>query len=254
MINDNKIVCVIPARLKSTRFPKKALAALCGKPTIQWVWEAASKISFFDEIVFAIDSLETAEVIKSFGGKYIMTSEHCKSGTDRLIEIARSGDLTADIWVNWQGDEPFVNEAMIKDLLQSCSEDMKKGDLGIWTLKKRIVKEEDVNAVNVAKVVCDHDGNALYFSRSPIPCYRDASIGFDQRLYYKHIGMYAFTTKSLLSIGEMMPSYLEDAEALEQLRFLHNGFKVKTHETSYEVIGIDTPEDLLRAERRMQSE
>jgi 3-deoxy-manno-octulosonate cytidylyltransferase (CMP-KDO synthetase) len=254
MLQNKKVTCVIPARLRSTRFPKKALALLCGKPTIQWVWEAAKKVYVFDTVLFAIDSEEVAEVIDSFGGKYVMTSESCKSGTDRLIEIAKKGDIKSDIWVNWQGDEPFANEEMIHDILQSSVEDMNSGEVGIWTLKKKIVKEEEVTAVNFAKLVCDHNGNALYFSRSPIPCCRDASVPFEKRSYYKHVGMYAFSTEALLSIGEMQSSDLEDAEALEQLRFLQNGSKVKVHETSYEVIGIDTPEDLERAEKRMLSE
>lgn len=127
-----KIICVIPARLYSTRFPKKILTLLHDKPLIRWVWEKACSISCFNQVVIAIDAEETRKVVQSFGAHYIMTSQECPTGTDRLIEVMQKGFMQADIWVNWQADEPFISEQMIKDLLQSTS------DSDIWTLKKEL--------------------------------------------------------------------------------------------------------------------
>ncbi len=236
-----KIACIIPARLASTRFPKKILASLCGKPILQWIWEAATACSRFDEVLFAIDSEETAQLIESFGGKYAMTSTACASGTDRLVEVMQRGIVQADVWVNWQGDEPFITKQMIEELLQSVD----KSDADLWTLKKLITKPEDVTSPHIAKLVCDDRGNALYFSRSPIPYYRDEEAGGP---YYKHVGLYAYTTAVLQKIAALPPNALEEAEKLEQLRFLCHGITIKVHETSQEVIGIDRPVDLQKAE------
>ncbi len=133
MIGNKKVACIIPARLKSTRFPRKMLCHLNKKPLLQWVFEAASAVSLFDEVVFAVDAPEIGELVESFGGKSFMTSESCLSGTERLVELMRNGLVRADIWVNWQGDEPFICERMILDLLQSCQ----KQQSDLWTLKKR---------------------------------------------------------------------------------------------------------------------
>jgi len=247
-----KVVCVIPARLASSRFPRKMLTNLLNKPLLQWVWDAATSVPTFKDVIFAIDSDETAKLIESFGGKYVMTSVDCKSGSDRLAEVMASSKITGDVWVNWQGDEPFLTGKTINTLLQSCDTD-KHTDM--WTLKKRITIPEQVNAANIAKVVCDAEGHALYFSRSPIPFYREDSkpTPFEQKEYYKHIGIYAFTTEALKKIGLMSESYLENAEKLEQLRFLQHGFKIKVHESDQEVQGIDTPQDLARAEEIAKS-
>ena len=247
MSNPMKIACVIPARLKATRFPGKMLTSIAGKPLLQWVWEAACKVPQFSTVVFAIDSPEIAAVIETFGGKYIMTSEQCACGTDRLVEIAKSGVIAADIWVNWQGDEPFITGDMITSLLQSCGNDT----ADVWTLKKRISCVDQITSVNVAKVVCGLEGYALYFSRSPIPYYRDLVGGFsdaEKQVFYKAVGLYAFTTSALEKISLMGTSYLEDAEKLEQLRWLQYGLSIRVHETDREVCGIDTPQDLERAQ------
>ncbi len=247
MPGQTTIVCIIPARLKATRFPGKMLTSIEGKPLLQWVWDAAIKVPCFSQVIFAIDSLETAAVIDQFGGKYIMTSEQCASGTDRLVEIMQSGKIVADIWVNWQGDEPFITAEMITSLLQSCEND----NADVWTLKKRITDSAQITSANIAKVVCDVRGAALYFSRSPIPFYRDLSGGFsnaDAQIFYKHVGLYAFTAQALQKIAIMKNSYLEEAEKLEQLRWLQNGLVVRVHETDRDVKGIDTPKDLEQAE------
>ena len=243
MLGSKKIACIIPARLKSTRFPHKMLSMLQGKPLLQWVWEAAHKVSFFDTIAFAIDAKETAEVIKTFQGKYYMTSPECKSGTERLVELAYAGKIDADIWVNWQGDEPFIQAQMVHELLQGCGHE--RSD--IWTLKKRIVERADIESPHIAKVVTDREGFALYFSRSVIPYYREPCPESD-KIFFKHIGIYAYTDKALQRIGHLQPSYLEEAEQLEQLRFLYHNLKIKVHETDFDVFGIDLPEHLAKAE------
>jgi len=248
MRTTKRVVCVIPARLASTRFPQKALALLAGKPLLQWIWEAATSIDLFDEVTFAVDAQEIADVIKSFGGRYQMTSVACKSGTDRLVELAIQGKLKADVWVNWQGDEPFIHRAMIETLLQSIDRD----DAECWTLVKRITNPEDITSPKVAKVVWDKQGLALYFSRAPIPFFRDErdlNVLVTKNSYYKHVGLYAYSSQALKKIATMGDSILEDAEKLEQLRFLDYGLRFKVHETDQEVFGIDTPEDLAKAER-----
>jgi len=238
-----KIICIIPARLESTRFPRKVLSVLGAKPLLQWVWEAAQRCEIFDDIAFAIDDHETARLIESFEGRYFMTSPECLSGTDRLVELIGKGEMEGDIYVNWQGDEPFIQVEMIQDLLQG----IQKKKFDIWTLKKRVASEEEVENPNVVKVVTDKSGKALYFSRSPIPYFRDV-YDFEETFYYKHIGIYAFTRAALKKIGRLSASDLELAEHLEQLRFLDNGLKIQAHETQFDTIGIDHPEDLLRAQ------
>ncbi len=248
----SKIVCIIPARLDSKRFPRKLLSPLLGKPVLEWVWQAATKVSLFNDVMFAIDAQETADAIQQFGGKYIFTSTHCQSGTDRLVEIACSGKISADIWVNWQGDEPFIAQEMIETLLQSA--DHQSGEM--WTLKKLIQDPQDIHSPKVAKVVCDSHGYALYFSRSPIPFFRDEQDPhalITKKAYYKHVGLYAYTTDALKKISQMGSSTLEKAEMLEQLRFLEHNLRIRVHETTHEVFGIDFPEDLVKAEARIRS-
>lgn len=232
-------VCVIPARLASSRFPRKVLAMLGEKPLLQWVWEGATGVQVFDDVAFAIDDAETARLIDSFEGKYFMTSPDCLSGTDRLIQLKQEGKMEGDIWVNWQGDEPFIHKEMIDTLLQSVD-----APYDVWSLKKEIVNEEDIEDPNVVKVVTDPNGKALYFSRSPIPYDRD---GLEEIPVYKHVGIYAYRSPSLDQVATFSPSALEQAEGLEQLRYLENGLAIQVHETASETVGIDVPEDLARA-------
>ena len=243
MLNSKKVVCIIPARLESTRFPKKVLALLKGKSVIQWVWEAAKRVALFDKVIFAIDAEETARAIEGFGGTYEFTSVDCPSGTDRLVEI--SGKIESDIYVNWQGDEPFIHGHMITDLLQTAGHD----ESDVWTLKKRMYDLNLQLSPHVAKVVTDSEGYALYFSRSLIPYYRD-STSDKNKVYFKHIGIYAYSKKGLSKIAKLAPCPIEDAEKLEQLRFLYHGVKIRVHETEYEVMGIDLPEHLAQAETK----
>lgn len=235
-----KIACVIPARLKSTRFPRKILALLHDKPLIQWVWEAAKSVIHFDSVTIAVDSNETARVVQSFGGTSIMTSESCPSGTMRLGELLQRKKIDADVLVCWQGDEPFLHEQMIDELLQTAQTDQ----ADVWTLKKKILNPEDVLSPHIPKVVTDENGYALYFSRSPIPYHRD----LQERVYYKHIGIYAYTRDALNRLIQLPTSHLAEVEQLEQLNFLYHGLKVRVHETSHEGFGIDIPEHLEKAQ------
>ncbi len=234
-----KIVCVIPARLDSKRFPEKVLQFLRDKPILQWVYDAATGTEIFDEIVFAVDDARTKELLDSFGAKSYLTSKACVSGTQRLIELYERKEIEGDIFVNWQADEPFISKQMIEDLLQGAA-----SKASIWTLKSKIKDMEEVNNPNVVKVVTSYAGEALYFSRSPIPFYRD---GDSSHEYYKHVGLYAYTSKALDGLGKIESSVLEKAEKLEQLSFLEHGYSIYVGLTNEKSFGIDSPSDLLDA-------
>ena len=242
-----RIACVIPARLESSRFPRKILKPLGGQPLLKWAFDGAKQIPFFDDVIIAVDAQETADVVSRFDGPCLMTSKDCLCGTDRLIEVMKRCEKEYDVWVNWQADEPFLTQKLISQLLSSCG----KYDADVWTLKKRIKNEEDIHNPNVAKVVCDVNGYALYFSRGAIPFYRSDFVG--EKIFHKHIGLFAFTTNALQKISTLKMSNLESAEKLEQLRFLQNRLKIRLHETDEEVVGIDTPQDLVRAEQFRES-
>lgn len=234
------VTCVIPARLQSSRFPAKILALLNGKPLIQWVWEAACQVKAFTRVVIAVDAEETAEVAHQFGAEAIMTDPSCRSGTMRLVELKLANKIEGDLFVCWQGDEPFIHTTMIEDLIQSAPAD----GSDVWTLKKKMAEEAD--SPHVVKVVTDARGYALYFSRSPIPYFRDAPD--DEQIYFKHIGLYAYSPSALEKIATLPASFLEEAEKLEQLSFLEHGLKIRVHETEHETLGIDLPEHLARAQ------
>jgi 3-deoxy-manno-octulosonate cytidylyltransferase (CMP-KDO synthetase) len=241
-----KIACVIPARLKSTRFPRKMLALLHDKPLIQWVWEAAKSVPLFDSVTIAVDAEETADVVRSFGGSYIMTSENCPSGTMRLCEVLQKKMVDADIFVCWQCDEPFLNEKIIGELLQTARTDA----ADVWTLMKKIVNPADIHSTHIPKIVTDAEGYALYFSRSTIPFHRDMK----EQVSYKHVGIYAYTKSALLKLAHLPTSYLAEAEQLEQLNFLYHGLKIRVHETAHEGFGIDIPEHLEKAHALVASD
>ena len=225
-----RINCVIPARLHSTRFPKKILAMIQGKPMLQWVWERANQCPQFDDILFAIDSTEAAELIDSFGGRWVMTDEAHPNATRRIIELVEKGVIDGDVIVNWQADEPFVHQEMIANLLQ--------GEGDVWTLKKKIEREAELEDPSVVKVVTDVEDRALYFSRHAIPFQRGSMP------LYKHIGLYAYTKEALQKISTFDESEIENCEGLEQLGFLYHGLKIQVHETQFETVGIDLPEHL----------
>jgi 3-deoxy-manno-octulosonate cytidylyltransferase (CMP-KDO synthetase) len=231
-----KITCIIPARMESSRFPGKLLEKVNGKTVLEMTWMSACKINFFDFVSFATDSEEIIKTARSFGASCIKTSENCLNGTDRLIEIFESKKVTSDVWINWQADEPFLTKETIKKLLQTCDE----SDFGIWTLASKIVSKEEINCLNTVKVVFDNKNKALYFSRLPIPFNRIEA----DTCYFKHIGIYAYSSKALEKMSQFKQCDLEKFESLEQLRYLYNGFSIKVYETTEETVSINTKKDL----------
>lgn len=240
-----KAIGVIPARWGATRFEGKVLANLLGKPVIQHVWENARKAKTLDDLVVACDDERIVKVVEAFGGKAIYTSPEQPSGTDRLAEVVNPLDVK--IAVNIQGDEPLVKPIMIDTLVIALGGE-KIAQMA--TMIKRIDNDEDeLTNSNVVKVVVDKNGYALYFSRYAIPYNRTGETDPKKRpVYYKHIGLYAFTKDFLFTFRNLPKSSLENAEKLEQLRALEYGYKIKVVETRFDTVGVDRPEDLRRAE------
>ena len=236
---------IIPARYASSRFPGKPLADIGGKSMIQRVYEQAKKSECLHKVIVATDDERIFTHVKNFEGEVIMTSSHHKSGTDRCAEVAENFQKDYEIIVNIQGDEPFADPSQIEILCRTFSD----FDVLISTLIKQITKPEDLFNENIPKVVIDSAGFAMYFSRSTIPFNRkkvDKMHWLDDQIYYKHIGMYAYRTDVLLNLACLEESELENSESLEQLRWLENGFRIKTAVTDIETIAIDTPDDLLK--------
>lgn len=238
-----KILGVIPARFASTRFPAKPLADLGGQSMINRVYAQALKSKSLHKVIVATDHQEIVEHVLGFGGNVCMTSVDHVSGTDRCCEVLSKEPEIFDYVINVQGDEPFIAPAQI-DLLAS----LLNGETELATLIKKLEKQEQLINPNVVKVVINQNNQALYFSRSPIPYWRGKETDWiNQHVYYKHIGMYGYRSGILKKITSLKVSALEKAESLEQLRWLENGFKIKTAETTQETIGIDTPADLEHA-------
>ncbi len=239
-----KFTAIIPARYASTRFPGKPLAILGGKPVIQRVYEQATSV--LGESYVATDDERIFKAVEAFGGRAVMTRADHKSGTDRIEEAATTIGTDADVIINIQGDEPFVQPSQIETLCHLFDDPQTQ----IGTLGKRFETIEAVMNPNSPKIVCDIRGFALYFSRSPIPFIR----GIDEELwlqhfpFLKHLGIYAYRREVLTEITRLPQSPLEKAESLEQLRWLQNGYRIRVGETNVETVGIDTPEDLQRAE------
>jgi 3-deoxy-manno-octulosonate cytidylyltransferase (CMP-KDO synthetase) len=233
-----KITAVIPARYGSTRFPGKVLARIQGKPMVQWVYEKAKAASLVNEVLVATDDERVAEAVRSFGGEVRMTSKAHPSGTDRIAEVAK--DLSSDILINVQGDEPGLEPYHIDLVADSL---LKDPEASMATLASRIMEEGERGNPNVVKVVFDQKGYALYFSRFAIPFNRD---GLSQADLYKHIGLYSYRREFILKFINLPPTPLEKMECLEQLRVLENGYKIRVAVTDYSGVGVDTPEDLER--------
>jgi len=245
-----KAIGVIPARWGATRFEGKVLANLLGKPVIQHVWENAKKAKTLDDLVVACDDERILKVVEGFGGKAVYTSPEQPSGTDRLAEVVNPIDVK--IAVNIQGDEPLVKSIMIDNLVIAL-EDEKVAQMA--TMIKKIEDESELTNSNVVKVVVDKNGYALYFSRYAIPYNRTSEVDARKRpVYFKHIGLYAFTKDFLFTFRNLPKSSLENAEKLEQLRALEYGYKIKTVETKFDTVGVDRPEDLKRAEEALLRE
>ena len=247
-----RTLIVIPARYASTRFPGKPLALLGGKPVIQWVWDSVSGMPGCDAIV-ATDDERIRDAVEAFGGHAMMTSDKHRSGTDRCGEVAAAlaeQGREYDIVVNLQGDEPFTRRQQVAALLDCFGEPQ----TSIATLRTPIRTTEELLSPNNVKVVCDAAGHALYFSRQPLPYLRGVRqeewTGHHE--YYKHVGIYAFHAGTLAELVRLKATPLECGESLEQLRWLENGYAIQTRLTDSANIGIDTPEDLEAAERRIQ--
>ncbi len=240
------VIAIIPARYASTRLEGKALLDIAGKPMIQWVYERTKRASLVEDVVVATDDKRIFEAVEYFGGKALMTSPSHRSGADRLAEAASKID--ADIVVNVQGDEPLIEPEMIDGAIRPLMAD---STLLMSTLNTRITDEDELKDPNVVKVVKDKNNFALYFSRLPIPYVRDSEqwsvvSGQKKDIHYKHIGLYVYRKDFLLKYANMKPTPLEEAEKLEQLRVLENGYRIKVIETQYNSIGVDTKEDLER--------
>ncbi len=237
-----KIIGIIPARFASTRFPGKPLVDINGKSMIQRVYEQSKKAKSLNDVIVATDDSRIEQHIKSFGGNVIMTSEHHQSGTDRCFEAIQKYDSTADIVINIQGDEPFIRPEQI-DLVASC---FNSANVEIATLVKKISTNEELYNPNTPKVVLNSNKEAIYFSRQTIPFIRGENEmeWLNNHTFYKHIGIYAYRTGILGKLTTLKQSSLELAEALEQLRWVENGYKIKVEITDFESIAIDVPEDL----------
>lgn len=246
-----KFIAIIPARYASSRFPGKPLADMDGKPMIQRVYEQVKKS--VQDVYVATDDERILQAVESFGGKAVMTSTNHRSGTDRCNEAYCKIGQSFDAVLNIQGDEPFIYPEQI-DLLKACFAD---DSVEIATLVKSFDMKGGLVALqnpSTPKVVLSKTSEAIYFSRSIIPFLRDVekTDWSNQHVFYKHIGIYGYRTDVLGEITQLSPGILEQAESLEQLRWIENGYKIKVGITTHETIGIDTPEDLQNAIRHMQ--
>ena len=251
---DLAIVAIIPARFGSTRLPGKPLSRINGKPMVQHVWERARLARTVDRVLVATDDERIADVVRSFGGEVAMTSRTHATGTDRLAEAAAATD--AEIVVNVQGDEPLLDPAFIDGVVAPFRTDP---GLPMSTVSLPLTSVEEMLSPGVVKVVADAHGDALYFSRSPIPFVRDgldagasAAQAVTRGLARKHVGLYAYRREALLRFAALPPSPLEQAESLEQLRALHHGMKIRVVEMDgLSGVAVDTPQDLERVRTMM---
>lgn len=236
-----RVISMIPARLQASRFPEKLLHDLCGRPVIVRTYEAVLATGLFHEVVVVTDSERIEQAIKDCGGTVYRSLEEHPTGSDRMAEAARS--IQADVIVNVQGDEPFINASNLSALIDVFREDPHHlTDLA--SLRTPLTDPDDIMNPNVVKVICDQQGYALYFSRAPIPYLRDENSNTG---HFRHLGVYAFRRQALLDFRELPIAQLEAAEKIEALRFLEYGRKIKIIETQSSGVGIDTPEDLERA-------
>lgn len=239
-----KTAAVIPARYESSRFPGKALAAISGKAMIVRVYQAVEKCENIDEVYVATDDKRIKKAVVKAGGKVIMTSKEHQSGTDRIAEAA--AQIKAEVIVNVQGDEPLIEAQSITRALEPFSQE---NDLQMSTLKRKITAVE-AESPDLVKVITDQNDYALYFSRAPIPYYRDQKTKNQQ--YYQHIGLYVYRRDFLLKYAGMQRTALEKAESLEQLRALENGYQIKVLETESKLIGVDRRKDIKLVEKELQ--
>ena len=237
------MLAVIPARHASSRFPGKPLAPLAGRPMIQHVVERVQRAELVSRVVVATDDAAIQKAVEAFGAEAVLTRSDHRTGTDRVAEVAAR--WPAEIYVNVQGDEPLVDPGTVDALVAAMLED---DAVQIATPCTAITHRNDIVDPHICKVTRDFDGNALYFSRAPIPWVRETSESVAAR-HWKHLGLYAFRRDALLEFPALPPGELERLEQLEQLRWLENGFRIRVIETEYDAISVDVPADLERVER-----
>ncbi|HPO14912.1 MAG TPA: 3-deoxy-manno-octulosonate cytidylyltransferase [Candidatus Hydrogenedentes bacterium] len=244
-----KILAVVPARYASTRFPGKIIAPLLGKPLVVHTFERACQASLVTETLIATDDPIVVEAVKPYNVPVMLTRADHQSGTDRIAEVVEKHP--ADIIVNVQGDEPLIDRNTIDEAIRPLLE---RPEVMMTTARRLITDPEDVENPNVVKVVCDTRGDALYFSRWPIPYIRDETDrGREPFCHWQHIGLYVYRRDFLLQYAKMPLTPLEKLEKLEQLRALENGYKIAVIDTDYEALGVDTKEDLVRVEAVLQA-
>jgi 3-deoxy-manno-octulosonate cytidylyltransferase (CMP-KDO synthetase) len=242
------VLAVIPARYASVRFPGKPLASIAGRPMIQYVVDGVRRARGVSRVVVATEDERIKAVVEACGGEAIMTRPEHRTGTDRVAEVATH--LTADIYVNVQGDEPLIDPGTVDAVIAEMSEDF---SIQVGTPCTAIVEPKDIMDPNIVKVVRDFEGNALYFSRAPIPWVRDTAATREIR-HWKHIGLYAFRRDALLEFPTLPPGELESIEQLEQLRWLENGFRIRVVETNYDALSVDVPADVERVETLLRAQ
>lgn len=240
-----KVAVIIPARFGSTRFPGKPLHPIAGKPLLQHVWERCQRAKGIEEVVVATDDMRIAEAAFGFGAEVALTSAKHRSGTDRCAEVAKRMRGITHV-INVQGDEPMIDPSLVAKLAKTLTGE--KG-LEMITAANVFTESDDVTNPNAVKVVLDREGNALYFSRSPIPFVRDTQV----IPFYRHQGIYGYSTKFLLQFVKWKPGKLEQSEQLEQLRALENGAKIRVVITKHASIGVDTPADVSAVEPLLQA-
>jgi len=240
-----QVVAVIPARFASTRFPGKPLADIDGRPMIEHVYRRASASPVVSRVIVATDDMRIATRVAEFGGNVQMTRTDHPTGTDRLAEVATT--LDCDVIVNVQGDEPLLDPRAITELVAPFADK----SVSMSTLYRRITDESELFNPNIVKLVTDRSGFALYFSRAPIPYTRDPRGGYPP--FFRHVGVYAYRRTALMVLASLEPTPLERSESLEQLRALEHGIRIKAVETSYDSIGVDTPDDLEQVRRLLRA-
>jgi 3-deoxy-manno-octulosonate cytidylyltransferase (CMP-KDO synthetase) len=241
------ITAFIPARYGSTRFPAKPLALIAGKPMVSHVYQCAAACPDISVVYVVTDDERIFKCVEEFGGKAVMTRKEHQSGTDRIAEAVQTlGLKDEDLVVNVQGDQPFFDPSIISLLVAPL---VKDADIPMSTVVCRLQDETEIQNINIVKVVTDNDGFALYFSRSPIPFYRDLTT---ESVCYKHLGFYAYRKDFLLKFSRLPAGRLEAAEKLEQLRVLEHGYRIKVVETIHDSVEVDAPEDIQKVERMVK--
>ena len=239
-----KIIGVIPARYKSSRFPGKPLVDICGKPMIYWVYQQAMKVEEFHEVYIATDDKQIFDTCQTYHMNVIMTSDKHQTGSDRVAEVATKVD--GDLFVNVQGDEPVIEPEMIRQVISIFQED---NSVYFCSLKKEITDPEEIKAYSTVKVVTDDRGDAMYFSRSVIPSnIKDGQLA----RVFRHVGIYAYKKEFLLEFTNMEQTEIELGEGIEPLRAMQKGYKIRLKETEYSSIGVDLPEHIALVENVMK--